>query len=333
MMRQSGLLFPSACTIALRQLADASPRKRLLRVRWLNGVLIAFLFSITAHAQPSDSSSLPIQPAPVQPAPVQPTPVQPTTEAPNNNQTPPSGEIDVSGGYSFDGYANWSGPSVRASFSPRNSFNRWSAGTARVQQFGETGQIFDGGIDRDLTNTWAGSLSISGSSAFFLPHLAVDVSASKRWFDHKKVLTTFSGSYVRWQDVHRDYRWGLGASYHFKRPWGVEAGVSIDLSTPTNQFTETQYVGVTYGSAKKRTVGLRGDFGRVAYEIIGPTTSISNLESYGVSLQLRQWVSGSCGFFVAGSYSYNSVYQSEGITMGIFKEFSGSRQSKQGSGR
>jgi YaiO family outer membrane protein len=262
--------------------------------------------------------------------------VQPSTEAPNNNsnQTPPSGEIDVSGGYSSDGYQNWSGPGVHASFSPRNSFNRWNAGTARVQQFGETGQTYDGGIDRDLSNTWAGTLSISGSSAFFLPQLAVDVSASKRWFDSKKVVTTFSGSYVRWQDVHRDYHWGLGASYHGKRPWGVDGGVNIDLSTPTNQVTETQYFGVTYGSAKKRLVGLRGDFGRVSYQIIGPTTSISNFESYGISLQLRQWVSGSSGFFVAGSYSYNSVYQSEGITMGFFKEFSGSRQSpKQSSGR
>jgi YaiO family outer membrane protein len=223
---------------------------------------------------------------------------------------------------------------VRASFSARNSFNRWSAGAARVQQFGDTGQIFDGGIDRDLTNTWAGGLSISGSSAFFLPRIAVDVSASKHWFERKKFVTTFSGSYVRWQDVNRDYRWGLGATYHFERPWGVDAGVNIDLSTPTNRFTETQYVGVTYGSAKKRMVGLRSDFGRIAYQIIGPTTSISNFESYGVSLQLRQWVSGSSGFFVGGSYSYNSVYRSEGITMGFFKEFSGGHQPlKQGSGR
>lgn len=316
-MKKYPLLFRPACAFWLGQLADASPRKRPLRVRWLSGVLIVFLFSFAAHAQPSDkSSSLPIQPAPV----------QPDTEAPKNNQTPFSGEIDVGGGYSSDGYQNWSGPSVHASFSPRNSFNRWNAGTARVQQFGETGQIFDGGIDRDLTNTWAGSLIISGSSAFFLPQLGVDVSARKRWFDSKKVVATFSGSYVRWQDAHRDYSWGLGASYHFDRPWGVDAGVNIDLSSPTNQLTETQYVAVTHGRAKKRMVALRGDFGRVAYQIIGPTTSISNFESYGISLQLRQWVSGSCGFFVSSSYSYNSVYQSEGVTIGFFKEFSGSRQ-------
>jgi YaiO family outer membrane protein len=107
----------------------------------------------------------------------------------------------------------------------------------------------------------------------------------------------------------------------------VEAGINIDLSTPTNQCTETQYVAVSRGRAKNFSVGLRGDFGRVAYQIIGPKTSISNLESYGISLQLRQWVGSNWGFLVSGSYSYNSVYQNEGITLGFFKGFSGSRHS------
>jgi YaiO family outer membrane protein len=216
---------------------------------------------------------------------------------------------------------------VHGSFSPRNSFNRWNAGVARVQQFGLSGQIYEAGIDRDLTNTWGSGLSISGSNALFLPQLAIDLSASKRWFGKKNFYTNFSGGYLRWQDTHRDYHWGLGASYHFQRPWGVEAGVNIDLSTPTNQYTETQYVAVSHDRPKKLSVGLRGDFGRIAYQIIGPTTSISDFESYGISLQVRQWVGSNWGFVVSGSYSYNSVYQSEGITLGFFKGYSGSRHS------
>ncbi len=276
--------------------------------------MLALLFSLIARAQPSP-------PSPVQPA------TTAASETSGNNQTPPSGEIDVNGGYSFDGHQDFSGPSVHGSFSPRNSFNRWNAGVARTQQFGISGQIFEGGIDRDLTNTWGGGLSISGSNALFLPQLAADVSANKRWLAKKKFATSFSGGYVRWQDVHRDYHWGLGASYHFQRPWGVEAGVNIDLSTPTNQCTETQYVAVSHGRVKNLSVGLRGDFGRVAYQITGPNTSISNFESYGISLQVRQWVGSNWGFVVSGSYSYNSVYQSEGVSLGFFKGFSGSSHS------
>jgi hypothetical protein len=144
-MRNSLLLFHSACAYALWQFMDTSPRKPPLRTRWLSGVLIALLFSLPARAQPSPPTSLPVQPATGAP------------ETSDNNQTPPSGEIDVNGGYSFDGHQDYSGPSVHGSFSPRNSFNRWNAGVARVQQFGITGQTFEAGIDRDLTNTWGGS--------------------------------------------------------------------------------------------------------------------------------------------------------------------------------
>jgi hypothetical protein len=154
---------------ALRQLTDAGLRKSFLQARWLIAIMMGLLFTFTAHAQQSTTSSLPVQPAtedsdaarpvtaisePAQPAiaPAEPTlharpatlPSQPATEVSdsNNDQTPFSGEIEVNGGYSFDGFKNWGGPSVRSSFEPRNSFNEWSAGVARVQEFGATGYIF-----------------------------------------------------------------------------------------------------------------------------------------------------------------------------------------------
>lgn len=319
-MRKSLLLFHSTCAYALRRLTHASPRKPPLRARWLGGVLIALLFPFTAHAQQSVTSSLPVQPA---------------TKASDKEQTPFSGSIEVNGGYTFDGFKNWSGPSVHGSFEPRNSFNRWSAGVGRVEEFGTSGHIFEGGVDRDLTNTWDVGLTIRGANALFLPRLDADVSASRRWFHNKTFVTRFSGSYVRWHDVHRDYSWGMGASYNFAGTWGVEAGVNIDLSTPVNLYTVNQHVGVSHGRAKKRSISLGVDFGRNAYQVIGPETSISNFQSYGVSVQLRQWVGGGCGFVVNSSYFTNPFYQGEGVTVGFFKEFSGSRHhsTKRSSGR
>ncbi len=311
-----------------------------------HAILMGLLFTFTAPAQQSATSPLPVQPVtaasdaaqpltavldPIEPAKAVPDPVgaavAPALPTPSDDdQTPPAGEIDVNGGYSFDGFKNWGGPSVRSSFEPRNSFNEWSAGAARVQEFGATGYIFEGGIDRDLTDTWDAGLNIGGASSFFLPRFAADVSASKRWFDDEKFVTRFDGSYVRWQDVHRDYRWGLGAAYHFERPWAVEAGVNIDLSTPGSLWTEDQYVAITQGREKKYLVTLRGEFGREAYQVIGPVTSISNFQSYGGSLKLRQWVGSGWGFVITGSYYSNPSYQDKGITVGFFKEFAGGRR-------
>jgi YaiO family outer membrane protein len=294
-----------------------------LRAGYLSSILMALFVSVVAHAQPNVTS---------------PSPVQPTTEASDDNrssQSPPTGEIEVNGGYSSDEFTNWSGPSVHGSFEPRNSYNRWSAGVARLAAFGTTSEVFEGGLDRDLTNIWDLGVSITGATGLFMPRLSADVFASKRWTGNAKIITTLNGSYVRWQDVHRDYRWGLDASYHFERPWSVNAGINIDLSTPTNQWTEDQYVSFTQGRAKRHLVTLRSDFGRAPYQVIGPTTSISDFQSYGVSMQLRQWVGGNgWGFVASCGYSTNHFYQSKGFTMGLFKEFAGgsSHQAKQGSG-
>jgi YaiO family outer membrane protein len=290
----------------------AGPRKPPFRIVCLSSILMALLFPLVAHAQPNVTS---------------PTPIQPTTEASDDDrssQSPPTGEIEVNGGYSSDEFTNWSGPSVHGSFEPRNSFNRWSAGVARLGAFGTSSEVFEGGLDRDLTNVWDVGLSITGATGLFMPRLSADVFASKRWSSNAKLITTLNGSYVRWQDVHRDYRWGLDVSYRFERPWSVNAGINVDLSTPTNQWTEDQYVSVTQGRAKKYLITLRSDFGRAAYQVIGPTTSISNFQSYGVSSQLRQWVGGhGWGFIVSGGYTTNPFYRSKGFTMGLFKEFAG----------
>ena len=355
MLERPLLLFHTVYAFALRQLTGAGLRKLSLQTRWLIAIMMGLLFTFTAHAQQSTTSSLPVQPAtavslPAQPAPAASDPAQPVTapaepalharpatmpvqpataedsDSGGNEQTPFSGEIDVNGGYSFDGFKNWGGPSVRSSFEPRNSFNEWSAGAARVQEFGATGYIVEGGIDRDLTDTWDVGLNIGGASSFFLPRFAADVSASKRWSDDEKFVMRLDGSYVCWQDVHRDYRWGLGAAYHFERPWAVEAGVNIDLSTPGNLCTADQYFAVTQGREKKYLVTLRGEFGREAYQVIGPVTSISNFQSYGISLKLRQWVGGGWGFVATGSYYSNPFYQDRGITVGFFKELAGGRR-------
>jgi YaiO family outer membrane protein len=354
MLERPLLLFHTVYAFALRQLTGAGLRKLSLQTRWLIAIMMGLLFTFTAHAQQSTTSSLPVQPAtavslPAQPAPAASDPAQPVTAPAEpalharpatmpvqpataedsdsaNDQTPFSGEIDVNGGYSFDGFKNWGGPSVRSSFEPRNSFNEWSAGAARVQEFGATGYIVEGGIDRDLTDTWDVGLNIGGASSFFLPRFAADVSASKRWSDDEKFVMRLDGSYVCWQDVHRDYRWGLGAAYHFECPWAVEAGVNIDLSTPGNLCTADQYFAVTQGREKKYLVTLRGEFGREAYQVIGPVTSISNFQSYGISLKLRQWVGGGWGFVATGSYYSNPFYQDRGITVGFFKELAGGRR-------
>jgi YaiO family outer membrane protein len=280
-----------------------------MRILWLAGILMALLFSYMARAEET------------------PTPAPHTAAAAENDQMDASGEVEINGGYSYDGFKNWSGPAVRSSYEPRNSYNEWSAGAARVQEFGATGYLFEGGIDRDLTDTWDTSLDLGGSTSFFLPRFSADVSASKRWFDSEKLTTSFEGGFVRFQDVHRDYSWGVRAAYRFTRPWAVEAGVTADVSLPGSVVTEHQYFGVTQGREKKYLVTLRGEFGRDAFQQISPTASIADYPSYGVSLRLRKWVGNNgWGFVVTGSYDSNPYYQNKGVTVGLFKEFSGGRR-------
>ncbi len=296
----------------------------------------SLLFSGMISAQQDDaaqSRSLPSLTAgsdtaapvgPAAPRDIQPVATAATESAPASQPKPfHSGSVEFGAGYGSmsAGYSAAVDMYLHAAID-QNSKTQWSGDASRAQEFGDTGYLLGGGITRDFTGSLYGDLHMGGSSGgFFLPVLTVEGNLHKKWMSQKQLATSFGIGYDRAKDEHRDTRLLASAKYFFERPWMLEGGMTFNLSAPGTVFSHSQFVAIRQGRDKKYFVTLRGEFGSEAYQVIGPSTSISDFKSHSVTLTWQQWVHASWGLNFGGLYYSNPSFQRKGVQLGIFKAF------------
>jgi YaiO family outer membrane protein len=232
------------------------------------------------------------------------------------------GLLEITGGYSYDGDHNWSGPSFRGEFQGRDSNITWNGQVSRVQEFGDIGVKVQGGVTYDLSERWYTNTQVETSSGgFFLPGFLVGGSISREWFNKQQLITSIGIDYTRWKDMHTDYNWPISASYQLTSSWSAQAGVDLTVSTPGNVLALMKFLSITQGREHRHLLTFQGEFGREAFQIIAPQTTISNFSSQEVTLKWRQWVHQGWGVALSGGYYSNPYYQRKGAALGLFKEF------------
>jgi YaiO family outer membrane protein len=239
-----------------------------------------------------------------------------------HSETSSSGLIEISGGYSYDGIRNWTGPSVRVEYGPQDSNLGMNMQVARVMEFGDVGTVFKGGVTYDFSDScYATGQLGSSSGGFFLPSLTSRFSLHQGWLSGQRLVAAVGMGYERWKDGSTDYFWPIGATYRLSRSWSAQAEISFELGKPNDTLAHMQYLAITQGREKKHEVTLAGQFGTEAFQVIGPQTTISNFHSYEITLKWRQWVRPNWGFSLEGLYYSNPEYQRKGIVLGLFREF------------
>jgi YaiO family outer membrane protein len=68
-------------------------------------------------------------------------------------------------------------------------------------------------------------------------------------------------------------------------------------------------------------VTLRVGFGKEAFQLIGPTVTLSDFESQTLTVTWRQWIGKNWGANFVGDYYHNPSYERGGATLGFFREF------------
>jgi YaiO family outer membrane protein len=123
------------------------------------------------------------------------------------------------------------------------------------------------------------------------------------------------------KDVHRDHTFYTGSTYYFEKPWIVEEGIYFNLSHPGAVFAPAGFVAVTQGHNKQQYVTVRAGFGEEAYQLIGPTATLSQFNSETLTITWRKWMGPDWGFNFVGDYYHSPFYLRGGSTFGFFKEF------------
>jgi YaiO family outer membrane protein len=219
-----------------------------------------------------------------------------------------------------NGFGSWSGGYSRGVY--EQGKNIWDAEISGQHEFGDAGVYFAAGDTYNFNPDWYGALTVGSSAGgFFWPRFRSDGFINKKWLARKQWITTAGISYVMAKDDHRDHTFYLGSTYYFEKPWIVEEGIYFNLSHPGAVFAPAGFVAVTQGHNKQQYVTVRAGFGEEAYQLIGPTDSLSQFNSETLTITWRKWMGPNWGFNFVGDYYHSPFYLRGGSTFGFFKEF------------
>jgi YaiO family outer membrane protein len=218
------------------------------------------------------------------------------------------------------GYPAWKGIYVRAQIPTART--TWGTEVVNQQEFGDHGTYFGLSATRVINEDWHlfGSVGTS-AGGFFYPRIRADATINRKWLSRRQLVTSFGGGYYAAKDDHRDFNIATGAVYYFQRPWIVEGGLRFNQSSPGAVLSQSQFIAVTQGRANRHYLVFRAGFGREAYQLTAPQSTLVDFSSQVFSGTYRQWLGDHWGVNSSVEHYRNNFYKRTGTTIGFFKQF------------
>jgi YaiO family outer membrane protein len=219
-----------------------------------------------------------------------------------------------------NGYGYWAGGYSRAVYQQGNDV--WNAEINGQHEFGDAGVYFAAGDTHTFSPDWYGALTVGSSAGgFFWPRFRTDAFINHKNLGRKQLITTAGFGYYIAKDVHRNSNFFLGTTYYFEKPWIVEEGVYFNISDPGTIFAPSGFVAITQGRDKQQYITVRAGFGEEAYQIVGPTTVLTQFNSETFTITWRKWLGQNWGFNAVADSYHSPFYVRGGSSFGFFKEF------------
>lgn len=219
-----------------------------------------------------------------------------------------------------NGYGRWDGGYARAVY--QSGHDVWNGEINGEQEFGDGGVYFAAGDTHTFNPDWYAALTLGTSAGgFFWPRFCANAFLNKKWLHRKQWVTTGGFGYNMAKDVHRDNVFFLGTTYYFEKPWIVEEGVYFNVSNPGTVFAPAGFVAVTKGRDKQQYLTVRAGYGEEAYQLVGPTVTLTQFNSQTLTITWRKWMGTAWGMDFVGDYYHSPFYMRGGSSFGLFKEF------------
>jgi YaiO family outer membrane protein len=286
----------------------------MIRIRHFRNIAVALLLSLASALAASAQQDSTTAASPQQAG----TDV-PTAPAPDKTLT---NYVEVGGSYRqlSNDFGDWSGGYARGVYAEGK--NIWNGEVNGQHEFGDAGVYLAAGDTYNFNPDWYASLTLGSSvGGFFWPRFRADAFLNHKLLSRKQLIATLGYGYYASKDVHRDQSVFLGTTYYFQKPWIIEDGIRFNVSNPGVVFSPAGFVAVTEGTNKHHYVTVNAGFGEEAYQIVGPTTVLTQFQSQNLTITWRQWTGKNWGFNFVADYYHSPFYQRGGGSFGLFKEF------------
>lgn len=219
-----------------------------------------------------------------------------------------------------DGYGTFRANTVRGYMDTGKDV--FFAEASAQNMFGENGTAVSMGQTHIIDEDWYAFYGIAtGTNGFFLPRLRLDTSINRKWLEQRNLITTLGLGYIKQKDGHIDNSLLLSTTYYFNPYLIGSTGVTVNRSNPGSQISSRPYVAVTWGENKKRYVSAKADWGREAYQLIGPEEVISNFSSKSLRVTWREWLAPDRGIDLGAEWYKNPSYTKDTVEASLFFEF------------
>jgi YaiO family outer membrane protein len=234
-------------------------------------------------------------------------------------QTPTHSELDL--GYSMahltNGYGDWYGVRLRGLH--QFGHQTVTAELSELRRFGQRTTFGAVNYVRDFDADWFGAIGFSGTtSGTILPSERVDVSLNRKLLPQRSLVLSLGAGYAWNRSGHRDQLYHAGVIWYATPKLIGEIGMNYNVDAPGSVKAPAYYAAVSYGTIGKSVLGIRGSFGREAYQAIGAGSQIVDFRSNEIDVQWRYWLTKRWGTQLEFNSYHNPYYSRRGFEISLF---------------
>ena len=225
--------------------------------------------------------------------------------------------LGYSRAYVTNNYGDWYGVRLRGlhQFGTQTVTGELS----QLRRFGQSTTFGAVNYVRDFDADWFGAIGFSGTtSGTILPSERVDLSLNRKVLPQRNLVLSLGAGYAWNRSGHRDQLYHAGVIWYATPKLIGEIGMNYNVDAPGSVKAPAYYAAVSYGTIGKSVLGIRGSFGREAYQAIGAGSQIVDFRSNEIDVQWRYWLTKTWGAQLEFNAYHNPYYSRRGFEISLF---------------
>lgn len=200
--------------------------------------------------------------------------------------------------------------------------DRWRVDLGRAARFGDEGIGLGFGYFRHLRRDTIVSAGLStGTGDVIFPQWRFDAGLRRTGLRDGRMLVDLGFTHVQSKAENSSDGFGAGLMWYLHDPWAVGLDGRVDIGHPGGELAHALGASVHYGLYRKLYLSLRGETGRVAYTLVGPSDALVEYDSRAARASLTWYVREDRGVSIDVSITDADFFVLRSVGVRAFREW------------